>query len=56
MQADPDPPPLPPVEPDPSDCCGEGCVNCVYDVYDRAMARFERDLAAWQERHRPGSL
>jgi hypothetical protein len=46
-----DPPPVPPTEPDPGDCCGEGCVNCVLDRYDAAMERYRAALAAWQARH-----
>ncbi|WP_202946792.1 oxidoreductase-like domain-containing protein [Rhodanobacter sp. IGA1.0] len=52
--ADPhDPPPVRPPEPDAADCCGEGCVRCVYDVHDEALERYERALAAWHARH-PG--
>jgi hypothetical protein len=46
-----DPPPRRPAEPDPGDCCGGGCVRCVYDLHDDAMARYEAALAAWRERH-----
>jgi hypothetical protein len=46
-----DPPPVRPAEPDAADCCGEGCVHCVYDVYEQALARYEVALAAWRERH-----
>jgi len=52
-----DPRPRPPEEPDPADCCGEGCVRCIYDVHDEAVERYRAALAAWQERHpekRPG--
>ncbi len=45
-----DPAPQPPFEPDAADCCGEGCVNCIFDVYDAALERYRRDLAAWQAR------
>ncbi len=48
-----DPKPVPPAEPDPADCCGEGCVPCVYDRYDEERERYKADLAAWQARH-PG--
>ena len=48
-----DPPPPPPAEPDPEACCGEGCVHCVYDAYDEAVAAYRQALAAWQARH-PG--
>lgn len=46
-----DPKPLPPDEPDASDCCGEGCVRCVYDVHDEAMQRYRSALQAWLTRH-----
>jgi hypothetical protein len=47
-----DPPPLPPEAPDPGDCCGGGCVRCVFDVYEDARERYETALAAWRLRHR----
>lgn len=43
-------PPTPPVAPDPADCCGGGCLHCVYDLYDQAMERYQAALAAWQHR------
>lgn len=46
-----DRPPLPPQAPDPADCCGEGCMNCVHDVYDAALVRYRVQLAAWRVRH-----
>jgi hypothetical protein len=46
-----DPPPQRPSEPDAADCCGEGCVRCVYDVYEDALERYEEALAAWRARH-----
>ncbi|HET6546201.1 MAG TPA: oxidoreductase-like domain-containing protein [Rhodanobacteraceae bacterium] len=46
-----DPPPRRPQDPDPADCCGEGCVRCIFDVHDEAMERYETALAAWRERH-----
>lgn len=49
-----DPRPRPPQEPDAEECCGEGCVHCVMDRYDEAVARYRDALAAWQARH-PGS-
>ena len=49
--ANSDPPPRRPAEPDPADCCGEGCVNCVYDVYEVALERYQAALKAWRARH-----
>jgi len=46
-----DPRPVKPIEPDALDCCGEGCVPCIYDLYEAALDRYKADLAAWLERH-----
>jgi hypothetical protein len=46
-----DSPPTPPVAPDPADCCGEGCVHCIYDVYEASLERYRTLLEAWRERH-----
>ncbi|MBN8727906.1 MAG: hypothetical protein J0H15_09435 [Xanthomonadales bacterium] len=46
-----DPMPLPPEKPDPGDCCGGGCVRCVFDVYEDALERYESELTAWRTRH-----
>jgi hypothetical protein len=48
---DADDPPLPPAEPDAADCCGEGCVRCIYDIHDEALQRYRAELAAWRARH-----
>jgi hypothetical protein len=49
-----DPPPTPPVEPDPGDCCGNGCDPCIFDLYEEARQHYRQALAAWRERH-PGA-
>jgi hypothetical protein len=46
-----DPPPVRPVEPDAAECCGEGCVPCVFDIYEQALERYQIALAAWRGRH-----
>ena len=53
VEPDSDPRPQPPREPEPAECCGSGCERCVLDVYGDALARYERALAAWRQRH-PG--
>ena len=40
--------PVPPREPRPGDCCGQGCTVCVWDVYDRKLAKYEHQLAEWK--------
>lgn len=49
----PDPRPLPPEAPLPSDCCGGGCSVCVLDAYQAELDHYRARLAAWLERH-PG--
>ena len=54
MSIDPantDPPPPPPEMPDAAECCGEGCVRCVFDVYDEALERYQLRLNEWRLRH-----
>lgn len=46
-----DPRPLPPKEPELEDCCGTGCVMCVFDAYQIAQERYALALAAWLQRH-----
>lgn len=41
-------PPVPPVAPEPDDCCRSGCAPCVFDLYEDALARYEAALAAWE--------
>lgn len=48
---DDDPKPQPPVEPDAIDCCGEGCVPCIYDIHEQVVERYRKALAAWLARH-----
>jgi hypothetical protein len=32
--------PKPPEKPDDDSCCGNGCDPCVFDIYERALARW----------------
>ncbi len=33
-----------PTEPDPSECCGRGCENCVYVYYEKALKKWEKKV------------
>ena len=46
-----DPRPEPPERPTPEMCCGRGCIPCIYDYYEEALARYETALREWQARH-----
>lgn len=48
-----DPRPEPPERPSDDMCCGRGCMPCIFDYYEDALARYEAKLKAWQERHLP---
>lgn len=45
-----DPAPVPPIEPEPEDCCGSGCNPCIFDIYEQARERYQRELDAWNQR------
>uniref|UniRef100_A0A2P2N0L9 Oxidoreductase-like domain-containing protein n=1 Tax=Rhizophora mucronata TaxID=61149 RepID=A0A2P2N0L9_RHIMU len=36
------PPPPPPEMPEPGDCCGSGCVRCVWDVYYEELEAYNK--------------
>lgn len=42
------PRPVPPVQPELEDCCRSGCTPCVFDLYEEALERYERELKAWE--------
>jgi hypothetical protein len=52
---EPSGPPSAPTPPDPGDCCGEGCGNCVVDLHEAAMQRWRLQLAAWKARQSAAS-
>jgi hypothetical protein len=35
-----------PIRPRPDECCNSGCVRCIFDVYQEALAEWERQVAA----------
>ncbi|XP_020202852.1 uncharacterized protein LOC109788519 [Cajanus cajan] len=34
--------PPPPEKPEPGDCCGSGCVRCVWDVYYEELEEYDK--------------
>lgn len=36
------PVPPPPEKPEPGDCCGSGCVRCVWDVYYEELEAYNK--------------
>ena len=46
-----DPRPQPPSAPEPGDCCGGGCILCIFDLHEQALQRYQQQLAAWLLRH-----
>jgi hypothetical protein len=38
--------PVPPEKPLPGDCCGSGCVRCVWDIYFDELDAYDKALAA----------
>ena len=40
--------PSKPREPDPDECCGTGCVRCVWDIYNEAMERYTGEMKTWE--------
>ena len=43
------PKPIEPREPDPDECCGSGCMPCVFDVYSEKMDKYKEELEKWQK-------
>ncbi|GGC68381.1 oxidoreductase-like domain-containing protein [Undibacterium terreum] len=41
-------PPVPPRQPELEECCGSGCVPCIFDIYEDAMERYRKELQAWE--------
>ncbi|CAM0952598.1 unnamed protein product [Alopecurus aequalis] len=45
-KTDAPPAPEPPEKPLPGDCCGSGCVRCVWDIYYDELQDYKKALAA----------
>ena len=43
------PKPVQPREPDPDECCGSGCMPCVFDVYSEKMDKYKEALEKWEK-------
>ena len=48
--------PARPEPPDPSDCCGSGCVRCILDLYDEQLEAWKRAVAELQRAAPPAAL
>lgn len=46
-----DPRPVEPVEPDLDECCGSGCMPCVFDRYEDRRQDWKQAVREWEERH-----
>ncbi len=44
--------PPPPPRPDPDQCCGSGCVPCIFDLYEEELAEWGRRCAEIRARRR----
>jgi hypothetical protein len=42
--------PVPPLQPDDSECCRSGCDPCIFDQFAEEMERYRVQLRAWEER------
>ncbi|HEU0229086.1 MAG TPA: oxidoreductase-like domain-containing protein [Burkholderiaceae bacterium] len=47
-----DPRPLAPRRPGNDECCGNGCIPCIFDIYEDQLERYREQLAAWEKRQR----
>lgn len=47
----PPPRPEPPPPLDDNLCCKSGCVPCVWDMYDEALAAYRKALAEWEAKY-----
>ena len=45
-----DPRPVPPEQPDDSECCRSGCDPCIFDLYQQALEEYRIKLKEWEAR------
>lgn len=46
--------PCPPLKPEDSDCCGSGCVPCVFDIYEQDLKIWKQECQKLQQNLRNG--
>ena len=56
MEQDLDGLPEPPIRPMDSDCCGNGCSPCVFDIYDEEMEQWRKLCAMSREERAAATL
>ena len=39
-----------PKEPEPYECCGRGCDPCIFDYYEKSLARWKKRIADLQNK------
>lgn len=40
-----------PEQPDPSECCGSGCIPCIMDLYEEKLAEWGEEVARIKAEH-----
>lgn len=46
--------PCPPLKPEDRDCCGSGCVPCVFDIYEQDLKIWKQECQKLQQNLRNG--
>lgn len=43
-------PPIKPIEPAYDECCGQGCLRCVFDIYYEKLEKYEQEMEEYKKR------
>ncbi|KAG1360592.1 hypothetical protein COCNU_09G000550 [Cocos nucifera] len=54
-ESSPSPPLQPPEKPLPGDCCGSGCVRCVWDIYYEELDAYNKALSSQSTEPKPNN-